>query len=234
MALIWLVLLITILGGGFILLAQNWSPVLALIIFGQGTSALPLAMWILLAVLAGVLTSAILQFLNYLSRRFARSKSKQFSQPPSPRPYRQKRKSTRSYNPQKEREWENNNESWTPESGEQDPKSGTPEEREWTSRKSEDEDWDLEKPPKKPTVPKFKRTLEDSSFFNFEEVRRETPPPRPSLGSEATQTENSENRERNNNTPKQDSGVYDAKYRVIRPPSQEPLPQDEEEDWIDE
>lgn len=44
---------------------QNWSPVLPLVIFGYATPAFPLALWMAGAIAAGLLTSTILQLLNF-------------------------------------------------------------------------------------------------------------------------------------------------------------------------
>lgn len=57
MAVIRLFLLLVVLGCLTLLLMQNWSPVLALRFLGVQTQALPLAIWILFAVVAGAITS---------------------------------------------------------------------------------------------------------------------------------------------------------------------------------
>lgn len=71
MSLIRILLLLLVLAGLTLLLAQNWSPVLLLVFLGRRTVALPLAMWILLSLVAGVLTNALIASLFGLSNYFA-------------------------------------------------------------------------------------------------------------------------------------------------------------------
>ncbi|MGD2179878.1 hypothetical protein [Lusitaniella coriacea] len=44
---------------------QNWLPALPLVVFGYATPAFPLALWMAGAIAAGLLTSTILQLLNF-------------------------------------------------------------------------------------------------------------------------------------------------------------------------
>jgi hypothetical protein len=60
MAVIRLIILVTAMLGLIIILVQNLSPSLPLMFLGMGTQALPLALWILLSITAGIFTSLII------------------------------------------------------------------------------------------------------------------------------------------------------------------------------
>lgn len=247
MILILLVLLIALVGASVILLAQNWSPVLPLIIFGQTTVELPLALWILGAVLAGIVTSVVLQGLNYLAGRLTSSsrqhRSTAGSHPPiPPRSPRSSRRPGREPLTEPARkpapkqtisEWELEDDAWGEgEETEVNPEPETPqtpEEEEWAAKKQE-EDWDLEKPPREPTIPALKRKIEQS--INLESLRDQSTEQR-------SQRVEEYQRKKQQQQGRQDKQqIYDAQYRVIKPPQASPPPiapddeENEEEDWI--
>ncbi|BAZ86212.1 LapA family protein [Dolichospermum compactum] len=60
MAAIRLIILVTAMLGLIIILVQNLSPSLPLVFLGMRSQALPLALWILLSITAGILTSLII------------------------------------------------------------------------------------------------------------------------------------------------------------------------------
>lgn len=82
MALIRLVLLLALAGGLFLLVQFNWTP-MQLTFLGVQTPALPLALWILGAIGAGIITNLLITSLfslsNYFAVRAARSKFRQAS-----------------------------------------------------------------------------------------------------------------------------------------------------------
>jgi uncharacterized integral membrane protein len=84
MALIRLVLLLGLAGGLFLLVQFNWSPI-QLTFLGIQTPAWPLALWILGAIGAGVVTNLLITSLfglsNYFAVRAARSRFRQASRP---------------------------------------------------------------------------------------------------------------------------------------------------------
>lgn len=92
-----LLLLLAIAGALGVFALSNWSPVLSLTFLGMATPALPLALWVLGAIAAGILTSVLLTLLfstsNYLTerevrsrlRRVARNNEAQTRTPPPPR-----------------------------------------------------------------------------------------------------------------------------------------------------
>lgn len=67
MTVIRLILLVTVLGGLMLLLAQNWSPAIPLVFLGLRTQPLSLALWMLLSTAAGALTSLLITSLVQLS-----------------------------------------------------------------------------------------------------------------------------------------------------------------------
>ncbi|MBW4578989.1 MAG: LapA family protein [Tildeniella nuda ZEHNDER 1965/U140] len=98
MPIIRLVLLLGLAGGLFLLVQFNWSP-LQLTFLGFQTPALPLALWILGAIAAGIITNLLITSLfglsNYFAVRAARSQFRQASRrsgfqatTPSPEPTR--------------------------------------------------------------------------------------------------------------------------------------------------
>ncbi|MFM7405317.1 MAG: LapA family protein, partial [Cuspidothrix sp.] len=60
MAVIRLIILLTTILGLIILLVQNLSPALPLTFLGMRTQSLPLALWILFSIIAGMITSVII------------------------------------------------------------------------------------------------------------------------------------------------------------------------------
>lgn len=107
MPIIRLVLLLGLAGGLFLLVQFNWSP-LQLTFLGFQTPALPLALWILSAIAAGIVTNLLITSLfslsNYFAVRAARSQFRQASRrsgfqaptTPSPEPSSFKRSSSAS------------------------------------------------------------------------------------------------------------------------------------------
>lgn len=82
-------LLFAIIGGLTVFAWQNWTPAIALTFLGLQTPALPLSLWIVLAIVAGILTALVINALfitsNYLAirdSRFRRSPT-----PPRSRPF---------------------------------------------------------------------------------------------------------------------------------------------------
>lgn len=233
-------LIVLILGGLALFVLQNLSPALALVILGSRTAALPLAVWILLAIFAGFLTSIALQILNYLQRRLAqrqtvaqipRSPTSRFSQArempkaASRSDSGEARKSPSQPRPEREpsgRDYAATVSDWEA--------SRPPD---WNQ---EDDEWQIEQPPTTETpiqdFPSQAGTYEvkkeaessDRSGSVYSYRYREAKPKQPKPQEPKPET-----------PPSQPTGeqVYDANYRVIRPPLWEmPNPPDEdEEDW---
>ena len=104
-----IILLLVILGGLALLLLQNWSPVLPLVFLGLTTPALPLAVWILISLVAGASTSLAIASLFNLANYFAQpkpTKKRQFTPPPRPQP------SSNTYSKQPAQESSNSADDW--------------------------------------------------------------------------------------------------------------------------
>ena len=104
-----IILLLAILGGLALLLVQNWSPVLPLVFLGLKTPALPLAVWILISLVAGASTSLAIASLFKLANYFAQpkpTKKRQFTPPPRPQP------SSNTYSKQPTQESSNSADDW--------------------------------------------------------------------------------------------------------------------------
>lgn len=130
-SLIRMLVLLVVIGGLVALVLQNWSPVLPLVLFGTTTIALPFAVWISVFIGAGVLTSLLLQLINYRPKptqnvRPAPPQAEPDLPPPPPR--REMPKPPPSQQPQSD--WE-------------------------TSLQSED--WTAQKTPQRPSQPNFEK-----------------------------------------------------------------------------
>lgn len=119
MSIIRLVLLLGLAGGLFLLVQFNWSP-LQLTFLGVQTPALPLALWILSAIAAGIVTNLLITSLfslsNYFAVRTARSKFRQAprqsgfqarSAPPSPEPRSSYTRSSTAQTAEDDADWNN-------------------------------------------------------------------------------------------------------------------------------
>ena len=121
------ILLLLLAGGAIVLVSQNWSPVLPLVLFGRETLVLPVALWLSLGVLAGGLTSLAWQLLSSQPRprspAAAPDSLEAASQPWWPREIRR----------QRDRNWES--------------RPGA----DWETPPPPPEDWNIEEPPTEPT-----------------------------------------------------------------------------------
>ncbi|MEC4983107.1 MAG: hypothetical protein SAJ37_11525 [Oscillatoria sp. PMC 1068.18] len=225
MSAIWLVLTLLIFGGITVFLLQNWSPVLPLIFFGTQTVALPLAVWMLLFAIAGILTSFCLRILNYRPRASNSDgfRETEWEQPPQPRS--PERETTVSGARGAERIFRDRPPNSIP------PPSSTtqtPNDSDWID--DADDDWDLEKPPAQPTNPTtFKSSQADARFY---EVQR-----KPENISRTGSVYSYSYRDTEQKTSTSGEEIVDAKYRVISPPLRDntensrPEKKLDEEDW---
>jgi uncharacterized integral membrane protein len=110
-----MLVLLLIIGSLAILVLQNWSPVLPLVVFGGTTIALPLAVWISLFMGAGVLVSLSLQLLNYRPRPQKTARSTAANDPDLPPPPPQRDIPKAASAPQPQSDWESSgiSEDWT-------------------------------------------------------------------------------------------------------------------------
>lgn len=213
MPVIRLILLLVVLGGLTLLLAQNWSPVLPLVFLGVTTQALPLAIWISIGVAAGAFTSLVISGLFKLSNYFARSSlsKRRKAQAPPPRSSTQ-----RSQEPS------------TAASAKQPDTESTPSDAsdDWVSDSTtNDDDWDFEEDAEHTRNFSSQNTVRDSTT---KEVSSE-----PKSGYQSGSVYSYSYREPSNSGVGKTEAVYDANYRVIKPPYRQadPAQDDETDDW---
>jgi hypothetical protein len=213
MAIIRLIILITVLGGLTLLLAQNFSPTLPLIFLGVQTPAFPLAMWILFSVVAGAATSLFIGSLFGLSSYFERkqpttAKSAPAKSANTPRP---------TINPPpsgQKREFRNDTDG------------------DWDLDGNSD-DWDFEEQTKQKATPRSQTTQSRDSHDDQRQAQPKT------TSSPDDSAYSYSYREPKNSGVGKTESIYDADYRVIIPPYQpEPSnppqkdePKDEDDDW---
>lgn len=227
-----LLTLILLIGGLAVFFVQNRQPI-ALVFLGSVLKVqLPLALWVLLFVGAGALTSLFLQALNALlgSSSPPRARDRDFSPPPSPPP-RQRLASNQS-------------------SAELPPQQV---QEEW-------DDWDLEEPSAKPVarqavdakiqegipenkIPNLEVRQQPESFSRQGSVysysyRKQETGERPPENSSATPQEMPQDiRETTKTASRQRDRVYDADYRIITPPyrpstESDSPPEEDDEEWV--
>jgi hypothetical protein len=214
----WLVFLLAIALGG-LLLWQNLQGITLIFFGGVMTMTLPIAVWVLLFILAGIVSSLTLQFLYRFGRPLARPAD-------SPRPSRP------SPNPVAPRQ---------PYAMNEDARSNVPP---TVSRPTTDwerdpnDDWNnLSPPPEEVTrIQDFeRREAIDRPVTPPEPVDPEPPSSSPSPARAARIYSYSYRTAKETKGEKADT-VYDANYRIITPPADananEPAKNDDEEDWI--
>ncbi len=204
MAVIRLILLVMVLGGLTLLLVQNLSPVLPLVFLGVGTKPLPLALWILLSVVAGAFTSvsisALMKLPNLLPRQSPVSPFTKTTTQPRPQ-------TSRREDPTSGFRSSSSSASKTDD-------APNPEFDDWETN-STDDDWNFEDKPK--TAPNSK---------NYESQKP------PTSSSQSGSVYSYGYREPKNTAVGKTESVYDADYRVIVPPYKPPTTnQTDEDDW---
>ncbi len=202
MALLRLILLVAIMGGLALLLAQNWSPILPLVFLGVQTKSLPLAMWILFSTAAGAATSLVISGLFQLSSYLA---VPQRSTSPASK---SRRTTTTSDRSTREKSTESYS-SYTspPPSATQTSSQSNPDD-DWDT--SDDQDWDFEEKPD--STRSQNPEVTDSKSYE----RRQEPKDSFRAGSSYSYSY----REPKNSGVGKTESIYDADYRVIIPPYQ--------------
>ncbi|BAZ41537.1 hypothetical protein NIES4101_75030 [Calothrix sp. NIES-4101] len=210
MAVIRLILLFTILAGLTLLLVQNFSPALSLTFLGMRSQPLPLAIWILLSVVAGSITSLLVSSLYELadslgtSSKQARSTAKVSSS-----------SSRAATNPSSKPKSESSSDA----------------EDDWNLEASED--WDFEQQTNANT--RFQEEVRDrkvsdsrrnsqSDYAESDDERGYRQQQAESARKSASSYSYSYREPKNSGVGKTES-VYDADYRVIVPPYKPPSPE---------
>ncbi|HEY9741433.1 MAG TPA: LapA family protein [Coleofasciculaceae cyanobacterium] len=229
MPVIRIVLLMSVVGGLTLFAFSNLSPVLPLVFLGMTTAALPLATWIGFAIAAGAITSFFLQSLSYLQRG---SSPRRLEQPDYVPP--QTRSSYRRETPQTPEPEPQTRYTPPPPSPEKPTSSAA---SDW--EEGPDEDWDFEEEPAAPRAkqPDLERDSQRQGYATDPsttpqaertsyEVKQE-----PKTGSQTGSVYSYSYRESQESGVGKADAVYDADYRLIRPPYQSPPEPEEDDDW---
>ncbi len=201
MAVIRLFSLLVVLGGLSLLLAQNLSPTLPIVFLGMRTPALPLAVWILICLGSGALTTLLVASLFKVSNYFARlvgQKNPQFSNEAN----RTARRSEPASSPKK-----------PPTSNSQSNRQADADD--WNEDNADD-DWE------------FEDTSTPASSVKDRDYER---PQQPRSGSKSGSSYSYSYKEPQDSGVGKTESVYDADFRVLTPPYKPPIAQPEEEDW---
>ena len=220
MPLIRIVLLFLVVGGLALFAVSNLSPVLSVVFLGMHSPVLPLSAWIGIAIALGALTSFFLQFLSYLQRGASTQRLEELDQ---------EQPQTRSF---RRETYENSpSPSQTPHTP--PPPSSPPETAktnvasDWEERIGEDWDFDANSGSSS-TRQDFERSQRTapSSSTNYEN-RQE-----PKTTAPSNSVYSYSYREQNQTGVGRADVVYDANYRVIKPPDQKPVESaEDDEDW---
>lgn len=222
-----LILLVVVLGGLTLFIAQNWSvlPPLPLVFLGMQTQPLPLSVWILVSAIVGAIAYELVANLLRLGNfREGQENFKSFTTPKT-------KTSTRTYS---QRYSSTGTESRSQPSGSPPPKSTTKNKTQeyddyddWDNAGDVD-DWDFEN-----------EREETSNYYRDTEVR-DVNPPRSNRAGKSTQDSDStysyNSRQPQNSGVGKTESIYDADYRVIASPYQSSSTNqfNEEEDEYDE
>lgn len=217
MSVIRIALLLVVLGVLTLLVVQNWSPVLPLVFLGVRTLALPLAVWILIGVTAGAVTSLLIAGLFKLSNYFAQAKPRyrrNVREGSSAQPNVAHHTAANRSQPDTERQSPQGERA-------QDTASPSDADDDWESD-SNDDDWNFEEDADK-TRNDPQNTVRDSTNY---EVNTE-----PKSGYRSGSVYSYGYREPSNSGVGKTESVYDADYRVIPPPYPETDTPKKDEDW---
>jgi hypothetical protein len=211
MPVIRILLLLVVLGGLALLPLQNMSPVLSIVFLGMKTQALPVAVWVLMALAAGFFTSTLLGLLSYLQSRPLQARIRQLEAEP-PRASAKASESSKTTSQQT---------SYAPP---QQQTTTTDDASDWDVEDSsgEEEEWDFDE---KPATTSSNQTV-DRNPTDYE-VKQE-----PKSSTRTGTVYSYGYREPKNSGVGRTEAVYDANYRVITPPYRDTSNQQQsEDDW---
>ena len=207
----WLIVLGLMLIGTVINVLQNQQPITLYFLGTDSNTALfslqlPLGIWVVLFTLAGIITSALIQFLRRSPVAFS-SKPPRNRRPPTPEPpetpYSRPEPQKSDWETSPPPEWEN-------------------------STEEEEDEWDIEEPPTENTIPRQPSSIKDTDS----EFEVKKPPKAVSQEGTVYSYTYRELSDRISSQPSPDSpkpkkqpsssqpsrDVYDAQYRIITPP----------------
>ncbi|EGJ28822.1 hypothetical protein LYNGBM3L_70460 [Moorena producens 3L] len=217
-----IIFLCLVIGGLALFVVDNWLPVLPLVFLGMKTPPLPLALWIVGAVGAGVLTSISLRLPNYLAWRYSRRNS----EPPDNEPLFSEY-SRRESNQTQTRQHKTRERPASKETSKDDPVS------DW--EESSSKDWDFDKDQDSDRVSSGRQGVKQDSTSHTTIAD----PTSYDLSKELESSDQSDSvysysyRKPGNSGVGKSETVYDAKFRVINPPYKTVAkqPEEDEEDW---
>ncbi|WP_088241727.1 LapA family protein [Calothrix rhizosoleniae] len=215
-----LILLLAVIVILAILLVQNWSPALSLVFLGMKTQPLPLAIWIILSITTGALTSWLIATLHQLSN----SLGSQRQPTPSRRNYRAPRVQ------QDQRQEATFNHASVPKTPKKQDSKTQVIEDDWDTDSSED--WDFDE------LADNQSTQEISQNQSRKDARDYKSPQQPRQSANTSQSNSVysyNSREPKNTGVGKTESVYDADYRVIIPPykTSPKNQQVDDDDWED-
>lgn len=192
------IIFLVLLGCLGILFVQNLQPV-SLVFFGfYKTTPLPLSVWLISFLGAGLLSSAASQILSNLVSQKSPKIAAKVEKPPKTSKNKETNPKSEVKNSRFEADWNAQN-------------------------KGDDDEWDIEQPPKK-----------TSQINDDQPSPQETSPP-PQTGERPSSVYSYSYRDKENRTQGATDQIYDANYRVIKPPvteNNQPREDQEDEDWI--
>lgn len=214
MAVIRLILLVAVLGILTLLLVQNWSPVLPLVFLGTRTLPLPLAMWIVFSTAAGVFTSLLITILLNIPIDFGGQEEER------QRPFKSTATSPRGKAAFREEPFSKPSRA-TGATGKTDSATSNRFD-DWDTNDSRTDDWDFDSAPPEP------RTSGPQTTYERQQE--------PQSSSKSGSVYSYNYRDPKNTAVGKTESVYDADYRVIRPPLQQPTTnqdenQPDDDDW---
>lgn len=199
---------------------QNGLEPLSIIVFGSATIELPRAVWMAIFMAAGVLTSLVIQLLHAIPASATPEQRLRRPQRESPEP-KQAKINSRESRFEKNRQASESKSDWE-----------TPQNPDWGSKEEHNDEWNIEDPPRESTrtsirLDKQEREKEQNNY----EIRRQ-----PTSSSNSGSVYSYGYQEPDNSGVGKQEKVYDAQYRMIRPPLRQPnQPQENqnvsEEDW---
>lgn len=192
------IIFLILLGCLGILFVQNLEPV-SLVFFGfYKTMPLPLSVWLISFLGAGLFSSAASQILSNLPSPTSSKTNPRVETPPKTSKISEKAPKSEGKNSRFEADWNSQN-------------------------KALDDEWDIEQPPK-----------ETSPIIEDRSIPKDTTQP-PKTGAPQSSVYSYSYRNTENRKQGATDKIYDADYRVIKPPvtdNTEPRDEQEEEDWI--
>ncbi len=206
-----LILLVAVLGGLTLFLAQNWSLAIPLVFLGWRTQPLSLAMWMLLGAAAGALTSLLISSLLQLSSRYVTQQRQTTSYSPSDSPRVNKRTS-------RDNEFQERKATPTPPSTPQSPDEFENTYDDWDLDRNLNDDWDFEQREYfeqgeySGRLPRsqYTKIQDDRDYEDFREPENDY--------KSADSSYSYNKRDLKNSGVGKTESIYDADYRVIIPP----------------